>query len=429
VGGSSSVNGGGVFRPTREDFDEWVALGLDLWSWKDMLRCLVRLEDDQDFDDPFHGKGGPIPVVRWKDEEFRPVSRAFLAAALEHFPYCLDQNAPDATGVAPLPMNRRGRLRVSTAVGYLGPAMDRRNLQILADCEARRVIFDQHRRAVGVEVVRGGRREVLSGGQIILCAGAIMSPVLLMWSGIGPATELQRFGIDCLVDLPGVGANLMDHPSVPVAMVPLDGLVDPDNDPTGQVNTAYTSPEGRERNDMQLIFVCCLDTAGYLDVDFGSRVITAAYSAIQRPRSRGWVRLSSPDPTAPPNINLNLLDDPEDIRRLRDGVRLAWTVASHPSVQECTKSVIGLTPDVVEDDAQLDAYARGCVATYLHASGTCKMGIESDAMAVLDQHCRVRGVEGLRVVDASIMPNIVRVNTNFSCIAFGERMAEIIAAE
>jgi choline dehydrogenase len=439
AGGSSSVNGGGAFRPMKDDFDEWVASGHDLWSWDHMLRCLVRLEDDHDFDGPYHGKGGPIPVVRWQDHEIRPVTRAFLDAALEYFPYCPDQHAPDATGVAPLPMNRRGELRVSTALAYLAPAMLRPNLRILGDCLARRVVFEG-RRAVGVEVVHDGVVEVLRAGQVVLASGAIMSPTILMHSGIGPASHLSAVGVECLADVPGVGANLIEHPCAAIIMVASEAAGIAEGDPLAQLVARYTSAGGVETNNMQLVLHSSFPTEAVtghglqletpIGADGGGPVhLIATASALQRPRSRGTVRLQSSDPTVAPRIALNLLDQPDDLLRLREGLRLGWQVASSPALDKCRSSIVGPTVAAIEDDALLDEYIYSSLMCGAHASGTCKIAADSDMMGVLDQRGRVREVEGLRVVDASIMPNIVRANTNFSCMAFGERMAEIIAGE
>jgi choline dehydrogenase len=317
--------------------------------------------------------------------------------------------------------------------------MLRPNLRIVGDCPVRRIVFEG-RRAVGVEVVRDGVVEVVRAGQVILSAGSIMSPVILMHSGIGPASHLTAMGVECLADMPGVGANLIEHPCAAVIMVASDTAGIAEGDPLAQLVARYTSPSSVETNNMQLVFHSSFPieaVSGHglqletpLEGDGGHPVnLIATASALQRPRSRGTVRLQSSDPTASPRIALNLLDHPDDLLRLREGLRLGWQVASSPALDKCRSSILGPTEAVVEDDALLDEYIYSSLMCGAHASGTCKMATDSDTMGVVDQRGRVREVERLRVADASIMPNIVRANTNFTCIAFGERMAEILAGE
>lgn len=424
TGGSSAVNGAMAIRGVPADYDEWAALGNDQWDWQGVLPYLRRLEDDQDEGGDFHGTGGPIPVRRWKSEELLPLQRAYFDVLRGMgYPDAPDQNHPEATGVGPWPMNIRDGIRVSTAIGYLLSARSRLNLTIRPHCLVNRVLFEGNR-AVGVEVESGGVMQKVYGKRITLSAGSVVSPAILMRSGIGPKADLLTHGIEPLVDLPGVGANLIDHPNAGVLMVPKPGVCSKDQTVV-QIGLRYTAGGSDEFNDMQLYMISQADlTEIPAMMEFvGAPVVFGVTAVLQRPRSRGRVTLRSADPHDQMEIELNYLDHPEDLRRMLDGMRLAWRVATSPEIMEHAQRVALLSEEVVQSDEALAGYLKMTVNTLYHPVGTAKMGPDRDAMAVVDQHCRVRGVEALRVVDASVMPNIVRANTNLTCIMIGEKVA------
>jgi choline dehydrogenase len=424
TGGSSAVNGHIALRGTPGDFDEWAAWGNREWSFEQVLPFHRKLEDDRDARGDFHGVGGPIWIERPRPETWQPLNRAFFdAARAAGFAEVWDHNDPESTGVGPWPRNRREGVRISTAIGYLAPARHRLNLTIRPGVNAHRVIVENGR-AVGVEVESAGTTQQVRGNRITLSAGAIASPAILMRSGIGPRDELAKLGIKSQVNLPGVGRNLIDHPMAFVVAIPIAGIP---HDPqvTNPVGIRYTAAGSDEFNDMQMYifeqFASDLAPGLALDLPLPS---VSVVPGLQRPRSRGQIRLRSANPDVPPQIDLNYLDDPEDMRRMVDGIRIAWRLMHEGPLAPMIKEFVNLTPEVVNSDSALKTFLRDNCSTIFHPVGTAKMGPETDQMAVVDQHCRVRGVEGLRVVDASIMPNIVRANTNLTCIMIGERVAD-----
>ena len=427
TGGSSAVNAAIALRGVPADYDEWRALGNDQWSWATVVPYFRRLEDDPDGNAELHGHGGPIAIRRWRPDELIPVQRAFLEVCRRlGFPEVTDHNDPIATGVGPFPQNRRDRLRLSTAITYLLPARDRANLTIRPHALVNRVLFDDNR-AVGVDVGAEGHPELIRGRRITLAAGAIGSPAILLRSGIGPSAALASLGIDALVDLPGVGAGLADHPVTRVLLVPKPGRCDPES-PLAQLVLRYTAPGSAEFNDMQQAVFSHVDLAA-----IGGQQVVAAVGAplaiglpvaLERPNARGHLELVSTNPLVQPRIQLNYAADPQDLRRLLAGVRLAWRIAHEPEIARFMQHVALLSKETVDSDDALAAYVRSTVTTQFHPCGTARMGPAGDRMAVLDQYCRVRTIRNLRVVDASVMPTIPRANINLTCIMIGEYVSD-----
>jgi choline dehydrogenase len=419
TGGSSAVNAAFAVRGVPSDYDEWAALGNDEWSWEKCLTYFRKMEDDQDEGGDFHGKGGPVPVVRWKREELIPLQEAFLQACLDKgFSYVSDNNDPESSGVGPIAMNRRGQLRISTAVAYLAPARHRLNLTIRGNCLVNRVLFEGGR-AVGVEVENGGVLQSVYGENITLSAGAVQSPPILWRSGIGPKSELERLGIPVV----------LDQPNAFVGLIPKPGVCSMEN-PILQVAGRYTAPGSEQFNDMQLYMISHVDLTQFpemMAIFGGHPMLFSLMSGLQRPNSRGAVTLASSDYHHAPVIDLHYFEDAEDMRRAIAGVRLCWDLANLPSIREKSDGIVLLTQDIIDNDEVLAGYIEAVSNTIFHPVGTCKMGPDTDPGAVVDQYCRVRGVERLRVVDASIMPNIVSANTNFTCMMIGERVAAMIA--
>jgi choline dehydrogenase len=424
TGGSSAVNGHIALRGTPQDFDEWASLGNREWSFEKVLPFHRKLEDDRDARGDFHGVGGPIWIQRPRPETWQPLNRAFFEAArAAGFPEVWDHNDPESTGIGPWPRNRRDGVRISTAIGYLAPARHRLNLTIRPGVNAHSVIIENGR-AVGIEVECSGTLQRIRGRRVTLSAGSLYSPALLMRSGIGARDELAALGITCQVNLPGVGRNLIDHPMAFIVATPIPG-VPHDPQVTNPIGIRYTATGSDEFNDMQMyvfeLFDPSLSPGLSLDLPVPS---VSLVPGLQRPRSRGRVRLRNADPAVPPRIDLNYLDDPEDMRRMVDGVRIAWRLMHEGQLAPMLKEFVNLTAEVANSDSALESFLRDNCTTIFHPVGTAKMGPENDPMAVVDQYCRVRGVDGLRVVDASIMPNIVRANTNLTCIMIGERVAD-----
>lgn len=430
IGGSSAVNGIVALRGAPADFDEWAALDNPAWAWREVLPWFRALEDDPEFaaDAAYHGTGGPAPIARYRDEQLHPVSRAFIEACIAlGYPFARDANHPDATGVGPLPMNLRGGMRISTAISHLLSARHRLNLTIAPHATIHRLLLEGDR-VVGVEVERGGSIQRVEGERVTLAAGAIGSPAILLRSGIGPADHLRRLGITPRVDLPGVGAVLYDHFRCWLSFHAAADY-DPQRD-THEVMLRYTASGSAETNDMQLhVFTPrdFVENEAYAPRGSGGCYLSLA-AGVQRPHGHGSLTLAAADPAVPPRIDLRYANHPEDLRRLADGLRLAWRLAHTPPLAAFVRAPAahgGITPDdaLFADDAALERYVHASVGTIFHPTSTCRMGPDGDPGAVVDQYLRVRGVANLRVVDASVMPTIVRANTNLTCIMIAERAA------
>lgn len=427
IGGSSAVNGAIALRGTPADYDAWAALGNDRWSWQQVLSFFRVLEDDQDEGGDFHGRGGPIPVCRATGESMQAVQRAFVETCRAlGFQETADHNHPDSTGVGPWPMNVRDDLRVSTAIGYLLPARQRLNLTVRSGCHVHRVLFEGNR-AIGVEASSGAEVQRIYGRRVTLAAGVIASPSILLRSGIGPANDLRDLGIEPLINLSGVGANLADHAQIGVNITARPGALD-DTRLMMQAALRYTSTDSADANDMQ---ICVFQ--------FPESNTVRVSAVLQLPHSRGSVGLSSSDPHAPPRIRLNLISHPDDLRRLVEGMRLVLSIVTTAPLSMCLNgdatlddgSVLPLAElrPALDTDPAIEAYVRRGVGQFYHACGTARMGPADDHGAVVDQECRVYGVEGLRVVDASVMPTIPRANTNLTCIMIGEKVAGWMRAQ
>jgi choline dehydrogenase len=416
VGGSSAVNTAIALRGVPEDYDEWAALGNDEWSWEKVLPLFRRLEDDQDFDGDAHGRGGPIPIRRHREDELVPVQLAFLRAMRAlGFPETEDNNDPRSTGLGLHPMNKLGKVRMSVAICYLEPARHRLNLTVRGDCLTRRILT-KGKRATGVEIECGGVTQVVEGERVVLSAGAIGSPAILMRSGIGPEAHLREFGIDVVEDLPGVGANLDDHPMLGVVFTAKDGVLRA-GDPVVQVTYRYTATGSRERNDMQLMPVSQLPTRS-------GGLVFALGSVIYRQKSVGRLTLRSADPHEHPRIENRFLEREEDVRRLVEGVRLALKVGSQQEFADIATGIKTPPASAVPDDEALGQWCKMVASSGFHPSCTAKMGPAEDSMAVVDQYLRVRGFDNLFVADASVMPRCPRANIHLTSVMIGERAGE-----
>ncbi len=428
TGGSSAVNGIVAIRGTPEDYDEWAELGNSEWTWEKCLPYFRKLEDDRDHGGDFHGKGGPIPIVRWRDDELAPLQSAFFRACRgEGYPASDDHNVPGSTGVGSWAMNRTGNLRISTAIGYLAPARNRLNLTIRANCHVNRVLFEDGK-AVAVEVQLDGRMQTVRGREIVLAAGTLHSPGILLRSGVGPKAQLADHGIEVIRDLPGVGENLKEHPSVTLIGFPKEGVATP-GDPLQQIGLRFTASGSDQSNDMQM-YMWSYETgrAPQLRAAMpgGGPFLFMLCVTLQRPRAAGRVTLASPDLDVQPVIEINLLDDEWDMERMVDGVRRAWALLQSEPIMSLASSILRPAPKVLEDDESIRDYLRANVSHLVHPVGTCKMGPDSDELAVVDQYGKVHGLEALRVADASIMPDLPRGNTNLTAIMIGERVADFM---
>jgi choline dehydrogenase len=431
VGGCSAINTALAVRPDPMDFAAWTELGIPEWTWADVLPYFRRLETDLDFPDaPHHGDSGPIPVHRYRPEAVLPLQKALDQAAQKlGYPSVADHNEPGSTGVGVIPVNVIDGVRVSTAMGYLAPARRRANLELRAETLVDRVLIEAGR-AVGVRLLAAdGTATEVRGERVVLSAGAIGTPAILLRSGIGPGAELARHGIAQRAELPGVGLNLWDHPSSGIVLAPRPGNADMAN-PVVQVVLHTSAPGSAFPNDLHVYAYNEVDSdAPEHKAATADGLVQMLAAGLLRPLATGSVRLASADPLVRPEIDLNFLDDPEDRRRLREGVRLLSRIAEQDAMRETIVSVLEPDEATLESDEALDAYLDRTVASHHHQAGTAKMGPVDERMAVVDAHGRVHGVPGLRIADASIIPLPLRANTNLTCIAIGERVAEWMRTE
>ena len=440
LGGSSSINGLLYVRGQREDFDSWRTAGHVGWGYDDLLPYFIRAEDQMRGSDAFHGVGGPLRVS--DPTEPHPLCDAFIAAAVEAgHPANPDFNGANQEGAGYYQATARRGRRVSSAVAYLRPARERRNLQIVTGALVQRILFEG-KRAVGVEWRgRHGLERDRAECEVILAAGAINSPQLLELSGVGDGERLQSLGLPVVHHAPAVGANMQDHLQVRIvyratqactlnddirspvrtALMGLRYLLQRKGGLTvsaGYAGGFFCSPRAVDgRPDIQIHFITfSTDAMGAALHPFSGFTATACPL---RPHSRGHVHIASPNPADPPEILANYLADPRDEADVVAGVRVIRDILAQPAMQPFIAEELYPGPSIASDQTILD-YARDTGGSLYHPSCTAALG------AVVDDHLKVRGVEALRVIDASIMPAVISGNTNAAVIAIAEKGADLI---
>ena len=330
-------------------------------------------------------------------------------------------NAPDSGGVGPIPMNNPEGVRMSTALTFLREVRHKLNLTIRANVMVHRILFEG-KKAVGVEVESGGEVYRIETERVVLSAGSMASPQLLMLSGVGPADHLREMGIPVVHDLPGVGQNLRDHPVVDVIC---DVREDHEQDPLAprtQTALRYTATGSPDRNDMQIMASSFSTPIGGADPFEAGGV--RIQCILELADGAGEVRLSANDPGVQPSLNYRYLELERDRARLREAVRMSMDLLEHGAFGPIVDKVVQPTEEDLASDEALDRWLRRTVFNTTHASGTCKMGPSSDPMAVVDQRLSIHGLENIKVADASVMPNVIRANTNCTTIMIGERCAD-----
>lgn len=418
MGGSSTVNAQVFLRGVPEDFDTWAGQGNDRWTFDQVLPYFRKLENDLDFGGEYHGNDGPIRVRRYGPDAWRPDQEAFYRACRDAgFPDCPDHNRPYTTGTGPYPLNNDGRIRQSTLLCYLNPVRHRPNLTIVPNARATRILFHV-KQTTGVAALVAGKPVQFEAPEVIVSAGAIGSPHLLMLSGIGPAKHLCRHGIAPVADLPGVGKNLRDHPAGNMFWALADDYGVDEQTHWHQVGLRYTADGSPHPNDM-IIYIGALPNE--------RRLLLRPTVNLQA--SAGEVHLVASDPTTSPQIDFRYLSESFDRERLRACVRLCRDLVEGGPFAGIIGKRIAPTPADFANDAALDDWLTHTVSTGHHSSGTCKMGPAIDPFAVVDQTGRVYGIDGLRVVDASIMPDCVRANTNATVMMMAEYIAGMIGDE
>ncbi|AWS48366.1 hypothetical protein DKM19_11795 [Streptosporangium sp. 'caverna'] len=416
LGGSSGINGMAHLRGHRSSYDAWEKAGATGWNYDSLLPYLRRSENAPGRDAAVRGDSGPTLIERGPEPD--PLQRAWFQAAVEtgHTPL-EDGNGVEAEGVSWTDANVFEGKRQSASDAYLAPAIGRPNLTVITSAHVRRLLLDGER-CRGVEyVLDGGVHTVHAEKEVVLAAGVIGSPQLLLVSGIGPAAHLDDVGVRTLVDLPGVGQNLHDHP---ITQVVYEATRLPAAGPFSLPPHVLLRSTHDADPDLQIGFAPAIMGPGWSVAGGGYSVLVSLMS----PASRGSLYLRSPDPAVPPVIDPNYLADERDVDRMVIGLRRARELGEAEALDPWRSREILPGPDVRDDDA-CSTYVRGNTNSYFHPVGTCRIG--TDAEAVVDPELRVRGVEGLRVADASVMPSIVSANTNATVLAIAERAASLIA--
>ncbi|WP_345816486.1 GMC family oxidoreductase N-terminal domain-containing protein [Paraburkholderia sp. PREW-6R] len=466
LGGSSSINGMVAQRGLPEDFEDWARSGATGWDWAGVLPYYRKLENDQDFDGPMHGRNGPMVIRRQPRGAWPPFSRAIAETLVARgYPLLEDLHADDRDGVAVMPMNNLPEHRMSSASAYLTEATRQRaNLDVMCNSDVVRIAFDG-RTVTGVHVRRDDGAHFVHGREVVLCAGAIFSPTLLLRSGVGPAGDLTELGIPVVADLPGVGRHLQNHPGMHVAVhLPQQSIQPAAMRCWSHSLLRYSSGmPGCTRGDMYLFPVS--KTAWH---PIGRRV-GAISLCVQKPFSRGSVTLRDARPDTNPAVDFNLLSDERDFKRMVAGLRLAMSLLDDPNVRPHINNVfhptngqanalnrvstvnwmkswlfdkaLDVSPGIrrrllgdaaidpgalMQDEAALAHTVREYSAGVHHVAGSCRMGSRHDAQTVVDSEGRVIGVNGLRVADTSIMPSIVTACTHLTAIMIGEKIADAI---
>lgn len=420
TGGSSAVNTCIFLRGVPEDYDDWSDRGNPEWKWENVLKTFCRLERDLDFGEkPYHGDSGPITVRRYPTEELTDLHQAFLATAEElGFPECPDQNDPTALGSGPQPMNKLGQLRVSTASAYLAPARLRPNLEIRGDCHTNRLMIERGK-VSGVEVIASdGSLQQIRAKLVVLCAGAIHTPGILLRSGIGPSEDLKRIGVDAIADVSAVGRNLSDHPGLFVLCKPTHLDLVATDQPIIQTILRYTAPNSEHRADLQIeqLTFTGRDNVPY----FGVAAVLEQVDGV------GELLFASKDPFAAPTIHSRFCEAPRDAERLADCFLDALRFTETGPLGSMTEAVMFPDMNRVRDRKDVILLLRRFSASGYHPCGTARMGPADDPNSVVDQYGRCHSVEGLVVADASIFPTVPRANTNPTSIMVGETIGEWI---
>lgn len=446
IGGGSSINAEIFTRGHPSDYDRWAEEeGCDGWGFAEIQKYFLRSEGNTILSGDWHGTDGPLGVSNIPDPQ--PMTRAFVQSCQEAgIPYNPDFNGATQAGAGVYQTTTKSYRRCSAAVGYLRPAMTRPNLTVETGCLVKCIEFAGSR-ATGVRYFNGREPcRAQAESEVIVTSGAIGTPKVMMLSGVGPAAHLQEHGIDVVADLPGVGANLTDHFGIDIvaelnghysldkynrwynaAIAGLQYMAFKSGPITSNVVEGgafwHSGLGASEVPDLQFHFLAGAGAeAGVPSVPPGSSGITLNSYTV-RPKSRGTVRLRSGDPAALPIIDPNFLAEPADLKCSVEGVRKSVEIFRQPSLQKYIRK-IHFPDDSVKTQAEFEAYARQTGRTSYHPTCTCKMG--PDEMSVVDPQCRVRGVDGLRICDSSIMPSLIGSNTNAPTIMIAEKAADMI---
>jgi choline dehydrogenase len=422
VGGSSAINGASFTRARPRDYDTWAEAGNTEWSFEKVLPALRAIETDLTFGDtPLHGARGPVRVQRGSREHLGLASRLFVEAALAAgFPWDPDMNGLSTGGVGLMPINAVNAIRQNAGAAFIDRVLARPNLVLLDRTHARRIIVE-HNRAVGLEITHRGAKQCATAGEIVLCAGGINSPHLLMVSGIGPEAKLRAVGIETICVQEHVGANLADHPYVIWPFSLSERALAADGKQGGGLALNFAS-RSDDTEDLRIIPYSSPSAAqgGTSPAGLGF------HCSLGAPESRGEIVLQSASERTAPVVRYNYLREEVDRRRIRECVELANGFLQNPNYRSAGALSKEGYEAIADSPAELDRWIATNLFTAYHSAGTCKMGPDSDSTAVVDQYCRVKGISNLRVADTSIMPFLMTRGTHATAIMIGEHVAKLL---
>jgi choline dehydrogenase-like flavoprotein len=457
LGGSSTINGAYFIRGRKEDFDHWSAPGNDEWAWEKVLPFYRKLETDVQYgSSAVHGSSGPVTITRPPQDH--PATVAFVTAARElGFVEEPDKNDQSEAGYGPVPMNVVDGIRQNTGISYINPIRGRSNLTVQGRTYVRRVVFEDTR-AVGVEVSVGREISIIRAAEIVLCAGGVKSPHILMLSGIGPRDVLAKFGIPVVRDAAGVGSDFSDHPELAIGWQARRRIVDYTTSQSMSACLNFASAGSDSGSDLEILPM--IKPMGYLltgrshaTVNGGATFLRhpirslramcgvslrrfaqqvahqsdlAFLVAVQAETSRGQIVLESADPAVQPRIDYNYLSTEDDLRRMREVVRVTVRLLRSQAYKHLFRRLTELNDTVIDDDDSLDRWMLSHLGTAIHLCGSAKLGPTSDVGAVVDQYGRVHGVSGLRVADTSILPTTPTRGPAATAVLIGELVANFI---
>jgi choline dehydrogenase len=434
LGGSTAISGTYFIRAPKQDFDRWSSGGNEEWAWDKVLPFYKKMENDLQYGESgVHGGTGPMTVSRPPQDH--PVTKAFGRAVKElGFPTERDKNSEDEPGYGPMPSNSIRGLRLNTGSAYILPVLDRQNLTVEGNSYVRRVLFEGTQ-AIGVEVLRGGAIITIEANEVVLSAGAVKTPHILLLSGLGPETELNRFHIPVIKHLPGVGKDFSDHPNLVISWRSKVPLVDYGTTQSMAGVLNFTASGSPCSGDLEILPL--LKPIGYMLSGRPPRAANGSQKpvpqgdlaflvSLQAATSRGQITLESADPGVQPRIDFNYLSTEPDLRRMREAVRTAVDLLRSKAFSAIFQELTELTEPILQSDTLLNGWMRSHLGTAIHLCGSAKFGSPKDPDSVVDQYGRVHGVKGLRVADTSILPTAPTRGPAATAVLIGERMAEFI---
>ena len=428
VGGSSAVNATQALRGAPPDYDAWAAECDESWTWRNVLPLFCKLEDDPLGPSHLHGRGGPMPIRRENKEELTRLQTGLMASCVAHgFAETADHNDHTTTGVGVIPKNVVDGVRMSTASTYLQPA--RRNLTVVTQTLVRRLLWNGSSTCAGVEAEVDNEVRTFLADKVVICAGAIGTPALLMRSGIGDPAMLEPINIPVHLPLKGVGANLMDHPVIGIWGIPEAGVCKA-GEPMRQTLLRYSSGYSAHENDMHICLVAGIDFGEILS-RLQSTVATPAIAGVtasfMKSISRGRVRLQSADPHVYPLVSINCFGEHSDIAPMKEGVRLAWQLLHRPELRHLFSQILAWTDGIIKSDIALEKAVATFVRPSAHLCGSARMGRLPDDGAVVNSNGQVFGTDNLWIADASIMPAIPSAPSHLTCLMIAEKIASEFA--